>query len=191
MASFQAQIDELKKDPISHHVQPANPPSRPVNIQEEIQEVLEKQQKKLNLVVVGLPETDKKSVRSDDDKQFIMGMCDEVGVSRDDVIDVFRNGQVKDDKTPEGLEYSRITKVKFSSLSSKLIFMKKFKASKPSDEEYSGTYVRPDLTFRERLVDKALRDKLFAQRELNPTADLIIRRGNIVPRSATTSQNTQ
>lgn len=190
LASFQAQIDELKRVPTPTPAQLPNAPLRPINIQEEIQEVMEKQQKKLNLVVVGLPETDKTSIRSDADKEFILGLCEEVGVDQSVVVDIFRNGQVKD-KTSEGFEYSRITKVKFSSLSSKLTFMKKFKAAKPTDEAYAKTYVRPDLTFRERLVDKALRDKLFAQRELNPTADLIIRRGNIVPRGPPTPQVAQ
>lgn len=108
-----------------------------------------------------------------------------VGIQQEDIVDIFRNGMVKD-KTADGLrDHSRITKVKFSSMSAKLTFMKKFRAEKPDEDKYSGTYVRPDLTFRERAVDNALRDQLFAQRELNPTADLIIKRGKIIPRNAT------
>lgn len=118
-----------------------------------------------------------------------MNICDKVGVKREEIVDIFRNGLVKD-KTADGKEYSRIVKLKFSSLAAKLIYMKKFRAEKPDDEEYSGTYVRPDLTFRERTADRALRDLLFAQRELNPTADLIIKRGKIVPRGTTPSSTT-
>lgn len=187
MAVFQAQIDELKKaaaPPAAVHA-PVHP-SSPINLQDEIHEVLEKERKKLNLVVVGLPETDKKATRSDADKEFVMGVGDAAGVRREDIVDIFRNGLAKEEKTPGGLDYARITKVKFVSLSSKLTFMKKFKGAKPDDDAYSGTYVRPDLTFRERQVDKALRDKLFAQRELDPDADLIIRRGSIVPRGTPT-----
>lgn len=99
------------------------------------------------------------------------------------IIDVFRNGEVKD-STVDGLPYARIVKVKFCSLSAKLTYMKKFRECKPADEKYAKVYVRPDLTFRERVVDKALRDNLFAQRNLNPDSDLIIRRGKIVPRNA-------
>ena len=100
---------------------------------------MEKQQKKLSLVVVGLPETDKLVTRSQADKTMLLDICDRAGVDKGDIVDVFRNGQVKKQTTDDGREFARIVKVKFSSLSSKLKYMKKFRDSKPDDPFYSGT----------------------------------------------------
>lgn len=83
MVSIQAQIDDLKKGAVTRPVATSSIlPGTSVDIQAEIQEVFEKEKKKLSLVVVGLPEEDKSTLRSDADREFLLGMCGRLGFSK-------------------------------------------------------------------------------------------------------------
>lgn len=163
----------------------ATPPTNgPSDIQSEISEGIERDRKKLNLVIVGLPETDTASIRPNGDRQFVDSLATGLSLPTDHITDVFRDGMVKTSDDP-ARPYSRILKVKFGNMTSRIQFLKNFRQSKPPDTKFRGTYVRPDLTARQRAADKILKDELRHRREAEPEADLIIRRGKIIPRPRT------
>ena len=125
---------------------------------------------------MGLPDPDADEIRSDGDEDFVRGVCVTLDIDFDSVEDVFRDGQMKLDRQ----NYCRIVKVKFVDSASRMVFLKKFRAGKPTDGVYRRTYVRPDMTFRQRQVDKQLSTELNIRRQQDP--NLIIRNGQIVPR---------
>lgn len=151
------------------------------SFQQEVAEALERERKKPNLVVVGAPETDPTSIRSDTDLSNIHTVCTKLGIPTGDVTDVFRNGVLKEGAGPRGMSYSRILKVVFSNPFSRSKFLRGYKRSQEAGVS-SVSYVRPDLTFIQRQEDKRLRDELFQRRRSNPDLDLVIRNGKIVNR---------
>ena len=146
-------------------------------------EALEREAKKLSLVVVGLPESDKGSPRCDADKAFVHQVAQALDFGPEAISDVFRSGAVRED-SQEGMPFARVLKVKFLDQASRLAFLRGFKRGKPSQAAFLKTYVRPDMTYRERQIDRELRAELFRRRQNEPDPDLMIFRGKIVKRSA-------
>lgn len=151
----------------------AAPSNSAHDIQDAVEEALEKEKKRLNAVVVGLPETDKNLVRSDDDRNAVMEIARKLNISENAVIDIFRDGKFTESADPSR-PYSRIIKVKFTNKDDKLSFLRGFKSQL---DQGSRAYVRHDLTFKQRTADKALRDRLRQLRDAYPTLrdQLVIR----------------
>lgn len=155
--------------------------SKPLDIQAEIHEALEREKKRNNVVIVGHIESDKSVVRCEDDKNFVKNVCGTIGLNVDCIQDVFRDGKLRPDPDPvNGKYFSRIMKVKFENLGSKMDFLKGFRANRPTG---SKAYARHDQTHQERLADKALQAKLHSLRDAYPDADLMIYRGKICNRA--------
>jgi len=148
------------------------------DIQGEIVEALDRQKKKLNLVIVGLPESDISSKVCAADRKFVDDVCGGLNLNTDSISEVFRDGMIPAGKP----SYSRIVKVKFKDSASRLHFLQNFRKAKPTSTVFRATYVRPDMTYRERQADKALTEELKAKRLADPGTDYIIRRGVVIPR---------
>jgi hypothetical protein len=168
---LQSQISELQRSQ-------RQPSASPVDIQDEIREAMEREKKRFNVVVVGYPESDTAQIRCAGDKGFVEGICDKINVAKEAVEDVFRDGRVK--QAEEGRHFARIIKVKFSSWSDKVKFMSNFNRAKPAGSRF---YARPDLTYRQRMADNAMREKVKALKGANPGLDIMIYRGDIVYRA--------
>ena len=111
----------------------------------------------------------------------MLNVVKELGLDTSTVDDIFRDGKVRPSDTDnEGKVrvYHRIMKVKFKNFDDKLTFMKGFKGRMP---EGSFAYARHDLTFRQRMEDKALRARLFQLRDDYPEMkkNIVIRDGYI------------
>jgi hypothetical protein len=148
---------------------------------ETMNEMMEKREKRRNLVIVGLPETkalDKE--QNQDDMQRIGKYCDALKIDRSSVRKTFRDGQ----RRPGG----RIVKVLFDEGCSgdRLTFLKMGRSVMLRDPDIDQLprkpFVRPDLTFRERQADHALREELKTRKDAGE--DVVIRRGEIVPRTS-------
>ena len=150
-------------------------------LQGEIAEALERESKKLNLVVVGLPESDKTKARCDADKNFVHQVAAALDINTNNISEVFRSGAVRQDVPASGYPYARVLKVKFVDRGSRLSFLRGFKGAKPPSAASLKTYVRPDMTFRERQLDRELRTELLRRRLTEP--DLVIFRGKIVKKT--------
>jgi hypothetical protein len=146
-----------------------------VDIQAEVKEALDKEKKRLNAVIVGLPENDLGKVRCSGDEKFVKDICGTLKIAQSDVLDVFRDGKIKESEG--GRQFCRVIKVKFDSWASKLSFLKGFKRCVPSGVK---AYVRHDLTFREREEERALKGRLAQYREQFKDAEIVINRGRIV-----------
>lgn len=149
--------------------------SAPVNsandIQAAVEEALEKEKKRLNVVVVGLPESNKDQIRSGDDRKTVLEVAQKLKIPADSVVDIFRDGKVPESPDPSR-PFSRIIKVKFSNKDDKATFLRGFKSQL---DQNSRTYARHDLTFKQRTKDKALRAQLKRLRDAYPDlADHIV-----------------
>ena len=133
---------------------------------ELVQDALEQQDKKRNLVVVGLN-------NNIEERQFIDNICDKIGIDPADVADVFRDG-----RNPPGGR-ARIVKVKFHNLRSRRKFLTGFVGVRSDVPGGTGAFVRPDLTFRQRQLDRSLREELKKRREAGENIKIF--RGRIVP----------
>ena len=184
MSAIQGLTDTVNKL-IAGTLAPPTAAANPADLQAEMREAIQRENKAMNLVIVGLPETDTTTLRSDADRAVIEQVLSHLNVPTSDVADVFRDGAVRrpDPTAADTRPYSRIVKVKFTNMNSRIKFLTNFRQQKPGETRYSRTYVRPDLTFRQREADKLLRNELMLRREAEPTADLIIRRGKIIHRS--------
>lgn len=138
-------------------------------LDEFLQNALEKREKKNNLVVFGMQESDD---NDNSDLNVVRDLCTKVGVAHNDVREVFRSGTTRDDGKP------RILKVRFSGLKPKGVFLKKFNGVKESVASCQRAWVRPDLTTKEREHDRKLREQLRIVRSAGRNAKIY--RGRIV-----------
>ena len=91
------------------------------NIQAEIEEALEKDKKRLSVVLVGMPETDKNVLRSESDKDVVLGIAKKLNLDEESITDIFRDGKLRETTDP-ARPYSRIMKVKFAHKEGKSAF---------------------------------------------------------------------
>jgi hypothetical protein len=131
-------------------------------------EALELESKKLNLVVIGLPEKDANA-----DGEVIKQFCDKMSIDAGDVADTFRDGRANNGGRP------RIMKVKFKNAQSRRKFLTGFRSTRDTVPNADRAWVRPDLTYQQRVKDRELRDELHRRREAGE-ANIKIRRGEIV-----------
>jgi hypothetical protein len=132
-------------------------------------EAVEMESKKLNLVVIGLPEP----ADRDDDTKVLEQFCDKLNVSRSDIVDTFRDGRTTGGKP-------RIMKVRFKNAQSRRVFLTRFRGVRDAIPNADRAWIRPDLTYQQRIRDRELRDELRRRREAGE-ANIKIRNGEIVP----------
>jgi hypothetical protein len=182
-SELRKEFDDLKasllserRDPVSDNdpIVPANIPGFSL-IQEEVKEALAKEKKKLNAVIVGLPENDVSSARSQVDMNFVNDIFAKLQIDRSELKDVFRDGKVRE--ATGDRPFCRIIKVKFESWHAKMTFLRGFKGSIPPNFK---AYARHDLTLREREEERSLKNLLGEYRDKFRDAQLVINRGRIV-----------
>ena len=151
-----------------------NPPGKSVqDISVVFDDFLDKEKRKLNLVVHNLPEPEGETFqeRSAKDATLFTSMIKEVFKLSVAPLKSFRVGKKLQGK-------SRLLIVTLDGMSTKYDILKLAPQLRNS-ENYSNVYINPDMTQKEREQGKKLRDELVARRkagELNIT----IRRGKII-----------
>jgi hypothetical protein len=131
-------------------------------------EAVEMEGKKLNLVVIGLPE----SADRDGDSNVIGQFCEKLNVDAADIVDTFRDGRTTGGKP-------RIMKVRFKNAQSRRCFLTRFREVRDAVPNAQRAWIRPDLTYQQRLRDRELRDELHRRRDAGE-ANIKIRNGEIV-----------
>jgi hypothetical protein len=131
-------------------------------------EAVEMEGKKLNLVVIGLPE----SQEPNGDNKILGQFCEKLSVNNDDIVDTFRDGRTTGGRP-------RIMKVRFKNAHSRRSFLTRFREVRDAIPNAERAWIRPDLTYQQRLRDRELRDELHRRRDAGE-ANIKIRNGEIV-----------
>lgn len=147
-------------------------------IEKSFMTVMEKKEKKKNLVVVNLPESN-----DAEDWEKVEKMASLAGIEdpAHAIKTIFRDG-VGGKRAQNGSIIPRILKVKFRNPQARQKFLhNNYKNLGP---DFARVYVRYDLTYEERERNRALRAELHQRRLMDGNSDLIIRNGRILNRSA-------
>lgn len=136
---------------------------------------LDKEKRKLNIVVHNIPEPQGETYaqRVDHDKSTFKEVIREGMRLNVNVTKAFRVGKV-------GLERPRLLVVGLENAEVKMEVLKMAPQLRSTDR-YSNVYITPDLTWKEREEGRKLREEL--KRRTNAGEDLTIRRGRIVKRA--------
>jgi hypothetical protein len=146
-------------------------------VEKSFLDLLEKKEKKKNLVVVGMNEGDD---ASDWDKVCQMAQSSGIEAPEIAIKTVFRDGAAGK-RRPNGSIIPRILKVKFANQSYRERFLRG--NYKRLGGDFSNLYVRRDLTYDERQRDRALKADLQERRSVENNPNLIIRNEKIVDRT--------
>lgn len=138
---------------------------------------LEIKEKQKNLVIVGMPEVDDNS-----DRERVYQMAKYAGIDDPSLAikTTFRDGR-GGKKSRSGAPIPRIIKVRFANKNYRKIFLTK--GYKELGDDFSGLYVRPDLTFEEREADRALKAELRQRKSATGNENLVIKNGRIVDKT--------
>ncbi len=113
-------------------------------------EAVELKEKRMNLVMIGLPE-------NNNDQDTISQVCDQLNVDPSGVVGVFRDGQRRGD-------WPRILKVRFGNADTRRRLLTGLRDVRANVPTAGRAWFRPDLTYRQRQEDKKLREELEARR---------------------------
>lgn len=134
---------------------------------EAASEAVEAEGKKLNLVLINLPENEAHV-------DVVESACEKLHINRADVLETFRDGRPSADRP-------RIVKIKFKNSNSRREFLMGFRNVRSALPGGANAWVRPDLTYRQRQSDFVLRKELYRRKE-GGEENLKIHRGKIVAR---------
>ncbi len=133
-----------------------------------INEAMEADSKKNNLVLIGLDE-------KVDSKAYLTDVCNKLNIDSGDILESFRDG-----RPPPGAR-PRILKIRFGGHASRRVFLTGYQGVRDRVPGGGRSWVRPDLTFTQRQKDKELRDELSRRRDAGERVKIY--RGEIVPKS--------
>ena len=138
---------------------------------------LEKNEKKENVVVVGLPERDEAA-----DRARIYEMAQHAGINQPDhaIKTTFRDG-IAGKRRQNGEMIPRIMKVKFVNKEYREKFLRT--NYKGMGAEFAQVYVRHDMTYEEREKDRELKAELRHRRTTEGNSNLVIRNGRIIDKT--------
>ena len=149
---------------------------------EVFEEMWEKREKKNNLVVVGFPEREVSEMEQDRSHlDAVKNVCKELDIPEDSVISTFGDGKKVSGR-------SRIMKVCFKErpVSARRLMLTRGTAILRELPNVSNLqrkpYIRIDMTFKERELDRKLQDDLRAKRNQEPGKQWIIRNFEIIER---------
>lgn len=153
-----------------------------------VEDLFEKKEKKLNLVIVGLPEKEDSDMDQNAvDLSLVHSVCEEFEIPVDAVSTTFRDGMRA--RLPGGRKKNRIMKVCFESGQHRQTFLRNattfLRRPDKFGREFFKPFVRKDMSFLERQQDRALREELKA-RKASGEANIFIRNGEIVHRTYAT-----
>ena len=143
---------------------------------EAINEYLDRERRKCNLIIYNLQESTASSYTnrtSDDKKAFTHLLSSEFKLENIELLKCIRLGKPVDNK-------HRPLLISLSDIATKNNILSKATKLRKSTQ-YKDVYITPDLTKTERVVAKDLRDELKRRRASGET-NLVIRRGKIVER---------
>ena len=153
-------------------------PSRPQQVVENIDEYLEREKRKLNLIIHNLPESassDPAARSHHEEENFKKILKDEFRLTGVQVEKYVRLGRPNVERPRP-----RLLLVVLKDFQSKREILRKAKDLRDSTT-WGNIYISPDLTPKERELNKSLRMEL-RERKQNGETDIIIRRGQIVSR---------
>lgn len=136
------------------------------NLKAEVSEALEREKRKYNLVIMGLPDGE-----IEDTKIEVQKVCELLSVESEiKPVSVERLGKVGATKG--------VVRIKLDNNEDRFELLKKAKSLK-DHKEYEKVFIAPDLTKTQQLEDKLLRDKLKEVRE-SGVPEAKINKGQIV-----------
>lgn len=154
--------------------------SSPVDV---VDEYLDREKRKCNLIIYNLQESNASTPSdrtSDDKKSFAHLLASEFNIDNIEFLKCIRLGKPVEDKSRPLLISLADTTIKSNILR---------KASKlRKSTQYSGVFITPDMTKKEREAAKELRKEL-KRRKSQGEDNLIIRRGKIVERKEPPSES--
>ncbi len=140
----------------------------------------EREKKRLNLVIVGLPEP--QPGLSDNptatDMETVHALASQMNIHRDKITRVFRHGR-------EVSGRARITKIVFSCPDARRTFLTQLRPLLLEQQCEGGKppyWVRPDLTQTELEVQRELNKEIYRLRQLGDGSDPVIYQGQIMER---------
>lgn len=137
-------------------------------------EVEERELRKLNLVISGLPESSALSDNFEqDDEELCQTMLQKLNILETDGIRIHRIGKIGQTKRP------RLLKVKCKNIEQKITILRKGRELR-DHQQYKNVYINPDRTYLQRAMHQSLREELKQRRDKGE--DVIIFRDRVVQR---------
>lgn len=147
-------------------------------VHEIIHEVEERERRKLNLVISGLPEPvihdddcDDESIQNDRHNCDLM--LRSLNITEADGITVHRIGRARQGDRP------RLLKLKCNNIEQKITILRKARELR-SHQRYREVYINPDRTHLQQIIHKSLRDELKHRKDAGE--DVVIFRDRVVVR---------
>ncbi len=145
-----------------------------------VDERAEREKKRLNLVIVGLPEL--QPGLSDDptatDMETVQALASQMNIQRDKITRVFRHGRDLSGR-------ARITKIVFSCPDARRTFLTELRPLLLEQKPEGGKppyWVRPDLTQTELDAQRELNKEIYRRRQLGDGSDPVVYQGQIMER---------
>lgn len=139
--------------------------------------LLEKREKKKNLVLVGLPESDETT-----DKNRVYELAKAAGIENPEaaIKTSFRDGMIRNQPIG-GPTAPRIIKIRFTNKTYREKMLTcPISRYRNLDADFNRIFIRHDMTYDERVIDKNLREELKRRREEEGNPNLVIRNGMII-----------
>lgn len=182
MSVVQVNVDDLKKTnemlkKKSHLIEEeiVAMKQQQINVVTEItHEVEERERRKLNVIVSGLPEL---SALEDEDDEDDEGRCTEMlrtlNISNADSVTVHRIGKTGQNNRP------RLLKIKCTDIEQKISILRKARELRPH-QKYKDVFINPDRTVMQREIHKELLREVVHRR--GQGEDVVIFRDKVVTR---------
>ena len=147
-----------------------------------VDEYRDKERRQWNLIVYNVPEPESanSTVRKASDRDFFNSLVNTIGVGPVDIADIVRLGS----KTPNKIRPLRVQCNNMKQRRSVLANAKKLRDA--SSSIFKKVYVNPDLSQKQRQIQRDLRQEVARRKEAGETG-LFIRRGRIVKQSRPSS----
>ena len=142
---------------------------------------IETERRQWNLIVYNVPEPESanSTVRKASDRDFFNSLVNTIGVGPVDIADIVRLGS----KTPNKI---RPLRVQCNNMKQRSVLANAKKLRDASSSIFKKVYVNPDLSQKQRQIQRELRQEVARRKEAGETS-LFIRRGHIVKQSRPSS----
>jgi hypothetical protein len=155
--------------------------SEPLSVEGACSEIMnefeQRNRRKLNLIIFGVPEAVAGTIadRKAADKEQCSEIFEAIGLRDCAIKDVSRIGKVTGEKR-------RLLRVSLAKEDDKYHLVAHSKNLRHVPK-FDNIYVKPDLTHLQRKIDFELRRELQAKKKAEPSEDFVIRRGKVIPRN--------
>ena len=144
---------------------------------EMMNEMQQRDRRKLNLIVFGAsePSTGTVTERKVADREKCSEIFEAIGLPNCCIKEVSRLGKLSDER-------SRLLRVTVANEDDKRFIISHSKQLRQT-EMFKNVYVKPDLTLYQRKIDFQLRKELHAKKSAHPETDFMIYRGKVTERN--------